>query len=739
MLFPDQNSTNFPISVKNNLLNIAKGYSAKEFLKYNQYIVYNYLINSGSRGLLLFHDMGYGKSITAAALAEYYRKHEPDRRIVVLLAKSLQANFQANIEKVVKANIKEASKNLSKEMKSDINADKENNGILSNNNSSDSTIDKSIEETYKFISLNASNMFTQMTRVGKSKGELELEKQLKEFTDIAEKDDFLENSLLIIDEFHNFSNSVTNGSYNALRLYDTIMRTKNIKLLFLSGTPIINGPFELVPTFNMLKGLQDNTTLFPELQRDFDMYFVDAKTSKIKNVEKFKNRIFGMCSYYGDLYFDKQNTKDFPQELPIKVEKVYMSADQYSRYNMVRDFEREEANMNSFSEKATRFTNKSTASKSYRVQSRQISNYLIPDHALGPYKGKKARTKYINKITDMDLKNLDVFSPKFKKILENIDKHINQLGLVYSEFVSGEGIAIFAKVLNTRGYSCWNKSIKLEEDVDTYDLNTKGGVKINKAKADKTKGNETKKYALITGDISFDERTKIVDTFNADNNKTGDKIELLLISKTGAEGLDLKNIRHIHLIEPYWNYARLSQIIARAVRYKSHVSLAPKFRNVQPYIYLSDYPKDFDVKKKKELTTDVDLFTKSIKNKKLIKEFYTILAEASIDCSAHSESFPKSVKDRIKCKLCSPNNQQLYHPILSKQMILPDPCQELKEQEIKVKTISIPGHDKTYAYSKDSEGNFHIYKFDININGYTLMDSSDYIYSDIMKKLLNIE
>jgi len=648
-----------------------------------------------------------------------------------LLAKSLQANFQTNIEKVVKENIKNATKDIRTASK-DVN---------DTNLAPDSNVEKTIEDTYKFISLNASNMFTQMTRVGKSKGELELEKQLKEFTDIAEKDDFLENSLLIIDEFHNFSNSVTNGSYNALRLYDTIMRTKNIKLLFLSGTPIINGPFELVPTFNMLKGLQDKTPLFPELQKDFNMYFVDTKTNKIKNVEKFKNRIFGMCSYYGDLYFDKRNTADFPQELSLKVEKVHMSAEQYSRYNMVRDFEREEASRKGFTEKATRFTNKSTASKSYRVQSRQISNYLIPDHALGPYKGKKARTKYLSKITDADLKNLNIFSPKFKRMLENIDKHINQLGLVYSEFVSGEGIAIFAKVLNTRGYSCWNKRIKLEEDVDTYDLDTKGGAKV-----DKTKGNEvgakvdkTKKYALITGDISFDERIKIIDAFNADNNKTGDNIALLLISKTGAEGLDLKNIRHVHLIEPYWNYARLSQIIARAVRYKSHESLAPKFRNVQPYIYLSDYPKDFDVKKKKELTTDVDLFTKSVQNKKLIKEFYTILAEASIDCSVHSKTFPKSVKDRIKCKLCSPNNQQLYHPILSKQMLLPDPCQELKEQEIKVKTISIPGHDKKYAYSKDSEGNFHIYKFDENVNGYTLMDSSEHVYSDIIKKLLNIE
>ena len=89
---------------------------------------------------------------------------------------------------------------------------------------SESAIDQIIDTKYKFVSLNASNMYTQMTRVDKTKGELEIEKQLKEFTDVVEKDNFLENALLIIDEFHNLSNSITNGSYNAIRLYDTIMK-----------------------------------------------------------------------------------------------------------------------------------------------------------------------------------------------------------------------------------------------------------------------------------------------------------------------------------------------------------------------------------------------------------------------------------------------------------------------------------------------------------------------------------
>ena len=113
----------------------------------------------------------------------------------------------------------------------------------------------------------------------------------------------------------------------------------------------------------------------------------------------------------------------------------------------------------------------------------------------------------------------------------------------------------------------------------------------------------------------MEDRASIIKKFNNPANAHGKFIELLLISKTGAEGLDLKNIRHIHICEPYWNMARIEQIIARGVRYKSHIDLPKAEQNVQSYIYLSDYPKDYELKKKKEETTDIELYNNSIKNK----------------------------------------------------------------------------------------------------------------------------
>ena len=714
--FAEQNSTNFPMSVKTNLEAIYKSdYKKGEFLKYHQFIIYKYLINNPkSRGILLFHEMGMGKSITAVSLAEYYRKHDPNRKIIILLPKSLKTNFEKNIDKFIKEEIKESIKDT----KIDKNEEAK----------------KILDERYKFVSLNASNMFQQVVNVDKTKQEKEIDKQIKSFTDIIEKDDFLENSLLIIDEYHNLSNSIANGSYNAIRLYDHILKTKNIKLLFLTGTPIVNHPFELVSTFNMLNGLikideRTNITLFPELEKDFNNFFIDYKKNTIKNASKFQNRIVGMVSYYGSIYFDK--TQDgYPKQFPIKVERVNMSSEQYARYNMARDFEIEEQSYKKKRVSAERFSQKSGATATYRVKSRQVSNFMFPEYALGPLRGKKERNKYPNKIKDSDLNLLQIYSPKFKKILYNINNHKDELGLFYSEFVSGAGIAVFAKVLNVNGYKSYNKQIKLSDDENSFDISFDKSNKSNKFdKLSKVKN----KYAIITGDVSFEERSKIVKIFNSKENINGKKIKLLLISKTGAEGLDLKNVRHVHICEPYWNYARISQIIARSVRYLSHIDLPEKSRTVQPYIYLSDYPIDFDIKKKKEPTTDIELYKNSLKGDKIIKEFYRNLAEASIDCNLHYPNFSKEIQKKINCKMCLPNDKELYNISLSKQLLLPDPCDALKTEEIKAKEISING--KKYYYSKDKD-DINIFYYDKSIDGYLLMKSNNPIYADIMNKVL---
>ena len=62
-----------------------------------------------------------------------------------------------------------------------------------------------------------------------------------------------------------------------------------------------------------------------------------------------------------------------------------------------------------------------------------------------------------------------------------------------------------------------------------------------------------------------------------------DKTRVLLITKAGAEGVDTINTNNIVLVDQTWNDALAEQIIARAVRYKSHFQLEDTKRYVNVY------------------------------------------------------------------------------------------------------------------------------------------------------------
>ena len=61
--------------------------------------------------------------------------------------------------------------------------------------------------------------------------------------------------VIIIDEVHNFIREIVNNSGPSRIFYNWIINARNIKLICLSGTPIINKPSEVAVLFNMIKGI----------------------------------------------------------------------------------------------------------------------------------------------------------------------------------------------------------------------------------------------------------------------------------------------------------------------------------------------------------------------------------------------------------------------------------------------------------------------------------------------------
>jgi hypothetical protein len=67
-------------------------------------------------------------------------------------------------------------------------------------------------------------------------------------------DHVFDNSITVIDEAHNFIRNVVNGSKISTNIYQAMLNAKNAKFLLLSGTPVINKPFEIAPLINLVKG-----------------------------------------------------------------------------------------------------------------------------------------------------------------------------------------------------------------------------------------------------------------------------------------------------------------------------------------------------------------------------------------------------------------------------------------------------------------------------------------------------
>jgi superfamily II DNA or RNA helicase len=85
-------------------------------------------------------------------------------------------------------------------------------------------------------------------------------------------------------------------------------------------------------------------------------------------------------------------------------------------------------------------------------------------------------------------------------------------------------------------------------------------------------------FKIFSGEIPKEDRQQIINDFN------DKKFDVLIITKAGGEGIDLKGVRSVTVLDPTWNSAGLDQIIGRAIRYKSHAHLPESQRNVNVYL-----------------------------------------------------------------------------------------------------------------------------------------------------------
>lgn len=402
----------------------------------------------------------------------------------------------------------------------------------------------------------------------------------------------LDNTLLIIDEIHNMI-SETGTYYEALS--KTINKAPNtLRLVLMSATPIFDKPVEIALTMNLLLGKNK----LP-IGNDFVNKFIDIKYTasgpeyKVKNMDYFKNKIRGYVSYYrgappyvfpkSELYYVKCKMSEPQQKLYRKIFKEEIVTD-------VDDYVNEDI------------------SNSFFIGTRMISNFMFPNKKIG-FDGFESLTD-----EELSIKSVGEYSPKFLKILRKIKKCDGTV-FVYSSFKEFGGIRTFVRLLEYHHFK-------------NYEFH----------------GSGLKRFAIWSGDQHAQFKEEVKNVFNNKLNENGEHIKVILGSPSIKEGITLLRVQEVHLMEPYWNWSRMDQIIGRAIRFCSHKDVKLEKRLVKVYIYMAVHPKI-------KMSVDQKIMTMAINKKKINLAFENALKESAIDCYLFKNANESKNDDPIVCEI----------------------------------------------------------------------------------------
>ena len=751
---------------------------------------------AGTRGFLVYYDMGMGKTrlAVAAAMAMW-----DVRSPLVVLSRSLRDNFISTVREVT--------------------------GLVSGLAGDDlrRAQDEAVHR-FRFISADAYNMADQVAKLGS-----------------------LNNRFVIVDEAHDFFRGIINSGgedTNAMRLYRSIQEAENLRLMFLTGTPSSKNPFELVPCFNMLTRRND---FLPAVYETFTELYIDAEAGQLRNAARLANRLVGLVSHVthrmpvepgarpdasvahvsdasithvsdasithvsDGVTIQEEPVADidqplrprddgwFPELYPTRVVRVPMSRDQFYTYLRARAAERAEmaptpgAPRRGGPGAAPRASaplslpgSERERASTYYVRSRLSGNFA-PAGVLGvpPNIDKMAPEEFTAER-----------SPKMV-FATRITVEAPGIVLIYSEFAGIGGVASMARYLDNAGMRRWRPGAPAghsasptvlarvngtwreyevhrlsgeERDVPRRAITARVGhpdpragtlvlAEVGQGEYDVVAGwhyDATDElapdavvrarvvppdvlaaaavplhYALISGEVDPAERAAIVKQMNSAANLRGSLVRALLVTKTGAQGLDLKNVRVVILIEAPWSKSREHQLVARAVRLGSANALPRDDRDVQPYLLLAvpnvAAQEELPPEAREPLSTDEQFHARAIKQLRLNMAMRDLLRRVSLECEAFGYG--------ADCHRCVPTGERLFDPDPARDVrSSTNTCVPPTDKEITVMPIKLPGSDVQYYYSADpsAPGGVRVYRHRADIDAFVEMMPVDGDYDALV-------
>lgn len=551
--------------------------------------------------LLLFHEMGTGKTCSSIAAIEKIRseKSSIDGAIIFAKGEGLLNNYMNEILfKCTKGQyIPEDFDNLTENEKTH-------------------RIRKELGKFYDF------HTFETFAKIVRNTSNDELTNKYS-------------NKIIVIDEIHNLRKGDEDRSYEQFHKFLHLL--KNRKIILMSGTPMKDSVDEIASVMNLILPMQEQ---LPTGMDFIDEYFIkNVKINEFREnniivnpekVNELKNIFKGRISYLKSMVSDikKQFIGEHIGSLEkFKVFPTEMSKLQYDAYIKAYQLDTEDVKgIYSKSRQATLFVfpDGSYGSAGFNKYIREINvgqkysklKFLKKDNT----EQKRYRfteefiSQFKNLSDDEKLEIIRTYSCKYAEIIKSIlDAKNKKSVFIYCEFVQGSGIIVFTLLLELFGYTS-------------------------------ATGNEMEKglrFASITNITSTQKKIRnIIRRFNNNDNVFGEFIQVIIGSRVISEGFSLSNVQIEHIITPHWNYSETSQAISRGIRVGSHNGLLEK--GIIPTV---DIYQHVSLNSNYNTQNSIDLLMYEISEKKdiNIKHVERIIKESAFDCGLNYSRNANSV------------------------------------------------------------------------------------------------
>lgn len=442
------------------------------------------------------------------------------------------------------------------------------------------------------------------------------------------------NTVVIVDEAHNVTG---NDVYTAL--YKVLKNSYNYRLVLLTATPVYDNPKEIFEIANLLDPTLDLPTrrallkgeeplVTKEISSYIDNSILKGGIFSItdKGKEMLRSVLKGRVSHlqYNPATFpDKQEAGNGITNRvgSTKVVLCPMSDYQYQVYRQAMKDDKTSEQIDEDGDIHVDFTKVSSLYKN----SSDASTMVYPEFMYGKegflkfFEKKNKRYRVKDNLNNSFLtKDLGIYSTKLYTLLQNL-KQSPGSAFVFSHYVSYGGTTLLGALLTENGFVEYSK------------------------KPDRTKPS----FVIFDDSISLESREKLRKLFNSSENKNGDIIKVIIGSPVMSEGITLKNVRQVHILEPAWNMSRIEQIIGRAFRNYSHADLEVENRKLEVFKYVSIYENERD----SSFFIDLEKYILSEEKDRSNKIVERILKEISVDCVVNKSRnvLNKSLDNTSKC------------------------------------------------------------------------------------------